>query len=49
MARVRELLASGTSADDFGDGVADKTPLMESVDELEAFYDADRAEVTRCR
>src|SRR5690349_19919501 len=45
--RVRELLTGGASADDYGDGVADKTPLMESVDELEAFYDSDRADVTR--
>ncbi len=33
--RVRRLLAEGASADDSGDGVVDKTPLMESV------YEAD--------
>ena len=46
-ARVRRLLAEGASADDYGDGVIDKTPLMESVDEVEAFYDDSRAGVTR--
>lgn len=45
--RVRKLLAGGTPADDYGDGIVDKTPLMESVDELEAFYDSDRADLTR--
>jgi len=45
--RVRSLLAEGGSADDYGDGVVDKTPLMESVDEIEAFYDDSRAGVTR--
>lgn len=46
-ARVRKLLAEGASADDYGDGVVGKTPLMESVDEVEAFYDDSRADVTR--
>ena len=46
-ARVRRLLVDGALADDYGDGVIDKTPLMESVDELEAFYDDSRAAVTR--
>jgi ankyrin repeat protein len=46
-ARVRRLLAEGASADDYGDGVVDKTPLMESVDEIEDFYDDSRADVTR--
>lgn len=46
-ARVRRLLAGGASADDYGDGVVAKTPLMESVDEVEAFYDDSRAGVTR--
>jgi ankyrin repeat protein len=46
-ARVRRLLGEGASADDYGDGVVDKTPLMESVDEVEAFYDDSRAGVTR--
>jgi ankyrin repeat protein len=46
-ARVRRLLAEGASPDDYGDGIVDKTPLMESVDELEAFYDDSRAAVTR--
>jgi ankyrin repeat protein len=46
-ARVRELLAEGTSADDYGDGIVDKTPLMESFDEPEAYYDSGRADVTR--
>jgi ankyrin repeat protein len=46
-ARVRRLLADGAAADDYGDGVVDKTPLMESVDEVEAFYDGSRADVTR--
>ena len=43
LGRVRELLQAGTLADDTG---SDKTPLMEAVDELEAFYDADRAAMT---
>jgi ankyrin repeat protein len=46
-ARVRGLLAEGASPDDYGDGVVDKTALMESVDEVEAFYDESRAAVTR--
>jgi ankyrin repeat protein len=46
-ARVRTLLAEGAPADDYGDGVVDKTPLMESVDEIEGFYDDSRAAVTR--
>lgn len=46
---VRELLSAGVRADDdYGsDTAAGVTPLMESVDELEPFYDADRAVITQ--
>lgn len=43
---VRRLLAEGAAVDEYGDGVVDKTPLMESVDEVEEFYDDDRASIT---
>jgi hypothetical protein len=45
-AAVRRLLAEGHAVDDdaWGDGV--KTPLMESLDEVEAFYDDDRRAMT---
>lgn len=45
--RIRLLLDAGTSPDDFGDGILDKTPLMESVDEHEDFYDQGREAVTK--
>lgn len=44
LARVRELLNAGTNPDATADS---KTPLMEAVDEMETFYDADREAVTR--
>ncbi|MCW2751712.1 MAG: ankyrin repeat protein [Aeromicrobium sp.] len=45
-AAVRRLLAEGHHADDdsWANGV--KTPLMESLDEVEAFYDDDRLAIT---
>lgn len=46
-ARVRKLLSEGAAVDEYGDGVLDRTPLMESVDEVDAFYDADHEEITR--
>jgi ankyrin repeat protein len=45
--RVRSLLAAGVSVDDYGDGVDDKTPLMESVDEVDEFYDDERELMTK--
>lgn len=39
---VRRLLAEGHDADDDAWGKGIKTPLMESLDEPEAFYDNDR-------
>jgi ankyrin repeat protein len=48
IALVRELLDAGAPVDNYGsDTAADMTPLMESVDELEPFYDAHRAVLTR--
>ncbi len=43
---VRSLLAEGRSADDDAWGRGLKTPLMESLDEVEAFYDNDRRALT---
>jgi len=45
-AAVRRLLAEGHHVDDdsWGNGV--RTPLMESLDEVEAFYDDDRRAIT---
>lgn len=45
--RVRMLLGSGAAADDYGDGVVDQTPLMESVNEIDDLYDDERAEMTQ--
>ncbi|WGL52515.1 ankyrin repeat domain-containing protein [Nocardioides sp. BP30] len=45
--RVRSLLSAGAAADEYGDGVADATPLMESVDEVEYFYDDERSAMTK--
>lgn len=48
IALVRELLDAGAPVDNYGSGTtADVTPLMESVDELEPFYDATRVVLTR--
>lgn len=48
VALVRELLDAGTPVDDYGiDTAAGKTPLMESVDEVETFYDSTRVFLTR--
>ena len=48
IALVRELLDAGTPVDDYGtDDTAGKTPLMESVDEIEPFYDSTRVLLTR--
>jgi|GEM_PF-3719832 len=45
---ARELLDAGAPVDNYGsDTAADVTPLMESVDELEPFYDATRVALTR--
>lgn len=43
---VRRLLADGHDADDDAWGKGIKTPLMESLDEVEAFYDNDRRAMT---
>src|SRR4051795_4936344 len=45
-AAVRRILAEGHPVDDdaWGNGV--KTPLMESLDEMEAFYDDERRAMT---
>lgn len=43
---VRRLLAEGHDVDDDAWGKGIKTPLMESLDEVEAFYDEDRRAVT---
>lgn len=48
IALVRELLDAGAPVDNYGsETAADVTPLMESVDELEPFYDATRVALTR--
>jgi hypothetical protein len=48
VALVRELLDAGAPVDNYGsDTAADVTPLMESVDELEPYYDASRLGLTR--
>jgi len=48
VALARELLDAGAPVDNYGsDTVADMTPLMESVDEPEPFYDASRLVLTR--
>lgn len=48
VALVRELLDAGAPVDNYGsDTVAGVTPLMESVDELEPFYDASRLVLTQ--
>ena len=48
VALVRELLDAGAPVDNYGsDTAADVTPLMESVDELEPFYDPSRLVVTQ--
>ncbi|WP_120520270.1 ankyrin repeat domain-containing protein [Arthrobacter celericrescens] len=47
VALVRELLDVGVRVDDYGSDTTDVTPLMESVNELEPFYDADRVVVTQ--
>ena len=43
---VRRLLAEGRDVDDDAWGNGIKTPLMESLDEVEAFYDNDRQAMT---
>jgi hypothetical protein len=43
---VRRLLAEGHDADDDAWGKGVKTPLMESLDEVEAFYGNDRRAMT---
>ncbi|WP_284528123.1 ankyrin repeat domain-containing protein [Microbacterium sp. T2.11-28] len=48
IALVRELLDAGAAVDSYGSDTADDvTPLMESVDEMEPFYDASRAGLTQ--
>jgi ankyrin repeat protein len=48
VALVRELLDAGAPVDNYGsDTAADVSPLMESVDELEPFYDNSRLVVTQ--
>ena len=48
VALVRELLDAGAAVDSSGsDTPDDVTPLMESVDEMEPFYDASRAGLTQ--
>ncbi|MDR7158454.1 ankyrin repeat domain-containing protein [Arthrobacter sp. BE255] len=48
LALVRELLNAGATVDNYGsEAAADVTPLMESVDELEPFYDASRLVLTQ--
>ncbi|MFJ4027618.1 ankyrin repeat domain-containing protein [Paenarthrobacter sp. NPDC089989] len=45
---MRELLDAGAPVDDYGsDTAAGVTPLMESVDELESFYDGSRLVLTQ--
>lgn len=43
---VRELLVAGAPVDDYGSKTPGVTPLMESVDEPEAFYDDSRSAIT---
>jgi uncharacterized protein len=45
-AAVRRLLAEGHDVDNDAWGKGIKTPLMESLDEVEAFYDDDRRSMT---
>lgn len=45
-AAVRSLLAEGHDVDDDAWGKGIKTPLMESLDEAEAFYDDERQSIT---
>lgn len=45
--RVRSLLDAGAAADGDGDGDGDRTPLMESVDEVEDSYDDERFATTK--
>lgn len=45
-AAVRRFLAEGHDVDDDAWGQGIKTPLMESLDEVEAFYDDDRRTMT---
>ena len=45
-AAVRRLLTDGHDVDDDPWGKGIKTPLMESLDEVEAFYDDDRRTMT---
>jgi ankyrin repeat protein len=45
-AAVRRLLAEGHDVDDDAWGKGRKTPLMESLDEVEEFYDDDRRSMT---
>jgi hypothetical protein len=45
-AAVRRLLAEGHDVDDDAWGKGIKTPLMESLDEVEAFYDDERRTMT---
>lgn len=45
-AAVRRLLAEGHDVDDDAWGKGIKTPLMESLDEVEDFYDDDRRSMT---
>ena len=45
-AAVRRLLAEGHDVDDDAWGKAIKTPLMESLDEVEAFYNDERRTMT---
>lgn len=45
-AAVRRLLAQGHDVDDDAWGKGIKTPLMESLDEVEDFYDDDRRSMT---
>jgi len=48
VALVRELLDAGAPVDNYGsDTAADVTPLMESVDEPEPYYDASRLVLTQ--
>lgn len=48
VALVRELLNAGAPVDNYGsETAADVTPLMESVDELEPYYDASRLLLTQ--
>jgi ankyrin repeat protein len=46
LADVRRILAQGNHVDDDAWGKGVKTPLMESLDEIEAFYDDGRRAIT---